>query len=284
MRRTDSLLLLVAGLTASLAAQERIPAAPPADAPRFEVVSIKRVSGSRSERSIGEQPGGRFVLSAMPIAPLIRSAYRSDTDDLIGAPDWVLSEEYDLAAQAGRAVGREQMTAMLQALLAERFKLAAHYEMQERPVYALRPARADGRLGANIRRSELDCEAIDAARRGGSGGPFPLPANGAPACGMAMRGGNGMQLLTGGLPLARLMGSIGAAAGRVVVDKTGLTGNYEITLRFMPQQAQNNAPDAPPDIFTALQEQLGLKLEPDRAPVRVLVIDHIERPTENRPT
>jgi len=282
MRRADSavaLLIVVAVL--SVRAQERIPAGPPPNGPTFDVVSIKRVTDIRNQRSIGDQPGGKFVLSGMAIAPMIRTAYAADTSDLVGAPDWVNAETYDLTAQAGRDVPRDEMTAMLQAMLADKFKLVVHYEIQERPVYALMLARADGRLGPHIRKSDLDCDAIQAARRAGSKVPPPATSNGAPACGMSMRGTQGMEVLLGARPLSTLASSFGSATGRVVVDKTGLTGNYDVTLNYMPQPKADAPPDAPPNIFTALQEQLGLKLEPDRAPLKILVIDRIERPTEN---
>ena len=282
MRRVDfavALLSVVALL--SLRAQERIPAGPPANGPTFDVVSIKRVNEVRSSRSSGERPGGQFILSGMTFAPLIRAAYPADASDLIGAPDWVLNEVYDLTAKAASEVSREQMTAMLQALLAERFKFAAHYEMQERPVYALVVARADGRLGPDIRRSELDCEAIQAARRAGSKEAFPATSNGAPACGMSMRGEQGMTVLLGARPLSALASTLGSPAGRVVVDKTGLKGNYDVTLRYVDRPAPDAPPGTPPEIFTAVQEQLGLKLETDRAPLKILVIDRIERPAEN---
>ena len=273
--------LLTALTVLPIAAQERIAAGPPPNGPTFDVVSIKRATDIRSRRSVGEEPGGKFVLSGMAIAPVIRTAYPADTSDLIGAPDWVNAEIYDLTAQAGREVPREQMEAMLRAMLAEKFKLVVHYEMQERPVYAMVIARADGRLGPNIRKSELDCDAIQAAWRAGSRDPVPPAGNGAPACGMSMRGTQGMEVLLGGRPLSTLASSFGSATGRVVVDKTGLQGNYEVTLNYMPQPKADAPPDAPPNIFTALQEQLGLKLEPDRAPLKILVIDGIERPTDN---
>jgi uncharacterized protein (TIGR03435 family) len=230
---------------------------------------------------VGERPGGVFMLSGMAIAPVIRTAYPADTSDLIGAPDWVLNEIYDLTARANREVPRDEMQAMLQRMLAERFKLAVHYEMQERPVYALVVARPDGRLGPNIRKSDLDCEAIQAARRAGSKAPAPATSNGAPACGMSMRGATGMEVLLGARPLSTLASSFGTAPGRVVVDKTGLQGNYDVTLNYMPQPSANPQPGEPPSIFTAVEEQLGLKLQPDRAQLRVLVIDRIERPTDN---
>jgi uncharacterized protein (TIGR03435 family) len=273
--------LLVALLGLSLRAQERIPAAPPPNGPTFDVVSIKRVTDIRNRRSVGEQPGGKFVLSGMTIAPAIRTAYPADVSDIAGAPAWMDSETYDLTAQAGRDVPKDQMEAMLRAMLADRFKLLVHYEIQERPVYALVLARADGRLGPDIKKSELDCDAIQASRRAGSKEAFPATSNGAPACGMSMRGEQGMTVLLGARPLSTLAGSLGSPTGRVVIDKTGLKGNYDVTLRYVDRPSPDAPPGTPPELFTALQEQLGLKLEPDRAPLKILVIDRIERPTEN---
>lgn len=273
--------VLATAAVLTAAAQERIPAGPPPNGPVFDVVSIRPAAGVITRRSVGQDPGGRFVLSGMAIAPLIRSAYPADTSDLIGAPEWVLNDPYNVTAQAGRDVPRDEMEAMLRAMLAERFKLAVHYEILERPVYALVLARPDGKLGPNIKRSEIDCDAIAAARRTGSTGPFPATGNGAPTCGMSMRGERGMEVLLGGRPLSTLTSSFGSATGRVVVDKTGLAGNYEVTLRYMPQPSQNPPPDEPPSVFTALEEQLGLKLVADRAPLRLLVVDRIERPSEN---
>ena len=96
-----------------------------------------------------------------------------------------------------------------------------------------------------------------------------------------MLGDQGMTMLLGARPLSILAASLGSGTGRVVVDKTGLKGNYDMRLRFVDRPSPNAPPDSPPEIFTALQEQLGLKLEPDRAPLKILVIDRIERPTEN---
>jgi uncharacterized protein (TIGR03435 family) len=283
-RRTRLSSLLIVLAVEAMYAQQRMPAEPPANGPAFDVVSIKRVTEPRNRRSVGPQPGGRFVLSGMAIAPMIREAYPSDTSDLVGAPDWVSNEVYDLTAQAGRDASRDEIRDMLRRLLAERFNLTVHYEMQERPTFALVLARPDGRLGPGIRPSNLDCEAIQAARQAGSKEPFPPTSNGAPACGMSMRGAVGMEVLLGAQPISRLANSMSGAAGRVVLDKTGLKGNYDITLTYSDQPRPDGPPpppDAPPNIFTALQEQLGLKLDPDRAPLKVLVIDRIERPSEN---
>ena len=90
-----------------------------------------------------------------------------------------------------------------------------------------------------------------------------------------------MTVLLGARPLSTLAGSLGSPTGRVVIDKTGLKGNYDVTLRYVDMPSPNAPPGTPPELFTALQEQLGLKLEPDRASLKILVIDRIERPTEN---
>jgi uncharacterized protein (TIGR03435 family) len=213
------------------------------------------------------------------VGTLIRAAYPSPVPDLPGAPDWVSSEPYDVDARAGVDVPPEQMTLMLQSLLAERFNLVAHYETRDRPVYALVIARADGRPGAGLVRSTIDCDAVNAARRAGRSYDGPLPANGAPPCGWNGQWATGGPTMRfGGLPLSRLSESVGQPDGRVIVDRTGLTGNFEFTLRYSEQPAPG---DDIPSLFTALQEQLGLKLVADRTPLQVLVIDRIERPTEN---
>jgi uncharacterized protein (TIGR03435 family) len=281
MRHVLASVSLIVGLALPILAQERIPAGPPANGPTFDVVSIKRVTDIRTRHTIGEQPGGRFVISGVAIAAVIGEAYPSDTSDLIGAPDWVGADFYDLTAQAGRDVPREEMQLMLRAMLAERFKLAVHYELRERPVYDLVLARADGRLGPEIKRSDLDCDAIQTARRAASKEPPPATSNGAPACGTSMHGGDAgsLQLLLGARPLSALATMIRSATERVVIDKTGLKGNYDVTLKYT--LASDPPPGAAPNIFTALQEQLGLKLQSDRAPLKVLVVDRIERPAEN---
>lgn len=174
----------------------------------------------------------------------------------------------------GREATSDELREMLQTLLAERFKLAVHYETQERPVYALVLARPDGRLGPGLRKSELDCDAIYKAQRAGTPLEVATPKNGAPPCGMSAGGG---MVRAGGMSLAVLTGNLAQAAGRVVVDKTGLTGNYEFTLQFDARPPGSTPADDRPLVFTAVQEQLGLELESDRAPcpaycTRVIVI------------
>ena len=244
----------------------------------FEVASIKQNRSGTTGWSFGAQPGGRWRMVNRSVATLIREAYPAQVPELLGAPAWVTSDPYDVIAKGEGDPTREQIRMMLQTLLAERFKLEVHVETQERPVFALVSARSDGRPSPGLARSPLDCDAVNAARRAGRRVDVPLPANGAPPCGMSLQAVEAQTLLFGGLPLSRLAEWLGPPSGRVVVDKTGLTDNYEFTLRYTSQLSPR---DDAPSVFTALEEQLGLKLVPDRAPLTVLVIDRIDRPTED---
>ena len=190
---------------------------------------------------------------------------------MIGAPDWVLSDRYDVTVKAEGDPSRDAMQRILQALLKERLKLAARYESQERPVYFLTVARQDGRLGSQLRQTTLDCDAIEAGRQQGQQ-PQVKVSNDAPVCGMRVAGG---RFTANGIALPLLTTNLRSRVGRVVIDKTGLSGRYDFSLVFA---ARPDDPDQP-SVFTALEEQLGLKLESGRAPLQVLVIDRIERPT-----
>lgn len=190
-----------------------------------------------------------------PTASLIWTAYDTPVYELPGAPAWVHTDRYDVVATHDANATREATTRMLQSLLAERFKLAVHYEKQNRPVYALVVARP-GRIAPGLTLSTRDCTAKERT------------------CGMSLGGG---VLRAVGQPLT-IISSAGRPDGRVIVDKTGLSGRYDFTLRYTLQPGPN---DDTPSIFTAVEEQLGLKLMPDTAPLDVVVVDHIERPTED---
>jgi uncharacterized protein (TIGR03435 family) len=177
---------------------------------------------------------------------------------------------------------------MVRSLLADRFQLAVREETREMPMYALIVNRADGQLGPQLTASTTDCQALMAAARRGGGPPPgpPLPGE-RPQCGM--RAGFG-ELRGGGMGLAEVARFLSGQLQRVVEDRTGLTGTFDFDLTFTPDQMPQGPPlpGAPPlpaadpngpSIFTAVQEQLGLKLESVRGPVRVLVVERIERPT-----
>jgi uncharacterized protein (TIGR03435 family) len=266
--------------------------APAASRPAFEVAAVRPNTSGTNQVSIGIQPGGRFTAVNVPLIVLIRIAHRLQESQLVGAPDWVVNERYDISAKAeaefspampGGPAGLQQL--MLQSLLEDRFKLMTRRETREMPIFALVLARADGKLGPQIKPSATDCQAMAAARRGGP--PPGLPQEGErPVCGMRMGFG---QLAGGGFPLSQLASSLSQTVQRVVIDKTGLSGNFDFDLKWTPDQLPQGPPPPGvtppsidpngPSIFTAVQEQLGLKLDSQRGPVEVLVIDHVERPT-----
>ena len=248
-------------------------------APTFDVVSIKRSSPNATGASVGSPPG-RFVMVNMDVRPLIGTAYGDDVDtsDYIGLPGWGTSERYDVDARAPEGATPADIVPMLRALLAERFAFRAHVETREQPIYELVRADPAGALSSGLTRVDIDCEALRESRgRGEKPALKPLPSGLFP-CDMSMRGGAGMEIRSGGMKMSDFGRSIQGGTGRIIVDKTGLEGFYAFTLRY----TGTPSPDSDvPSLFTALQEQLGLRLQAATAPVRVLVIDSIQRPTEN---
>lgn len=260
----------------------------------FDVASIKRNVSGQQNRGIGLAPGGGFSATNLPVRALIRFAYPIQNYQLIGAPDWVNTEFYDVAAKAPASVvnsnGRvmdEEVQEMLQALLAERFRLAVHHESRELPTYVIMLAHNDGTLGPSIRKSEVDCDALE---KSGAAPPRPVPGQ-PPLCGGRFGAG---RIMMNGFPLSQLALNLSTWTERFVVDRTGLDGAFNYDLQWVvdqmpmfdqigaPSRALATSPDpAGPSLFTAMQEQLGLRLEPSRGPVDILVIDHIEKPTED---
>jgi uncharacterized protein (TIGR03435 family) len=227
-----------------------------------------------------------MTITNAPLRLMLRQAFRVQDFQIVDAPDWVGSERFDVLAKAEGNPTPDQMQQMLRALLADRFKLATHRDTREMPIYALVLARQDGKLGPKLKRSESNCEAL--RNRPPSGPPPAAPApGGVPNCGMRIGGGN----MTGnGMTLAALTQPLAQMVGRVVEDKTGLAGEWDFVLEFAPESrgagpdgspaaATDRPPSDLPSIYTALQEELGLKLESQRAPVEVVVIDHVEQPT-----
>jgi bla regulator protein blaR1 len=269
----------------------------PADKPKFEVASVRQNTGDDGKVMIGIQPGGRFNAVNLPLWDLIRQAYALQRTQIVGAPEWTETARYDIVAKAEADIPRAgpgapigPLNFMLQDLLEDRFKLRAHRETREMPIYALMLARNDKQLGDGLRPSTVDCAAMRGrgARAGMPPGPPPGPLvpGERPTCGMLFAPN---QVMAGGVSLAQLTPMLSQLTQRIVVDRTGLEGNFDVSLTFTPERMPQGPPPpgAPPltidpngpSLFTALQEQLGLKLESERAPVEVLVIDHVERPT-----
>jgi uncharacterized protein (TIGR03435 family) len=262
--------------------------------PRFEVASVKRNTAGDPFIRIGGGAPGRYEATNVPLRLLIRNAYRLQDFQIVGAPNWIADERYDIIAKADSSAKPDQMQAMIRALLAERFGLVAHTEQREMPIYALVVARSDGRLGPKLKPSTADCAAIFAARRGGPppGPPAPPQPGEQMQCGTMIGPGN---FNAGYTTMQQFASSLSTFVGRTVIDKTGLTGQYDFMLTYTPEQRAGGPgptppPGAPqfapidpngPSLFTAIQEQLGLKLDAQRGPVDVLVIDKIAHPTED---
>jgi uncharacterized protein (TIGR03435 family) len=249
-------------------AQSPAPAATPA--PAFEVATVKpnHVGGPFN---FGFEPGGRFVAENVTLGFVLEHAYGVKDFQVSGGPAWIGSEHYNIEAKPEVPEERQaQRWLMVQSLLADRFKLAVHHETKELPVYALVVAKSGPRFHET------------AALPGPPGAPPPKHG---------MRMGRG-DLTVNGYGLDRLADALSRLLSRVVLDQTGLKGTYDFTLKWTPSEGQGAMAETPrdaapppdasgPSIFTALRERLGLKLESQKGPVDTLVIDHVERPSEN---
>ena len=239
---------------------------------RFEVVSIKRNPTAIEEAMSRMQPP-RYTGIGVTGLRLLTMGFLPITDRIEGAPAWFSTERYDVQATWSGPTEDLRLRAMMRNLVIDAFKVKSHLEMRDVPAYALVLARSDRRVGPQLKVAAVpDCLAANAAT--GAAVPASLQA-----CGM--RGGNsprgGVALKGTSASMERLAREL-SLTGRPVVDRTGLPGTYDFELEFSPAAT----PDAQlPSVFTALQEQLGLKLEATTAPVRVLVIDAVDRPTEN---
>jgi uncharacterized protein (TIGR03435 family) len=252
-------------------------------APAFEVASIKENNSASDNASVRALPGGRVSASNNSLRNIIRNAYNVQHYQIIGGPEWITTVRWDINAKAPDDAPPQQLLVMLRALLADRFKLVVREEVREMPVYALILARTDGRLGTQLRASAMDCAALFAAAKAKGETPAPT-TNGRPTCGTRTTRGN---MMTTGVTMADLARNLAPFTARPVLDKTGLTGAFDVELAWTPEQGplgpEGTAAAAPPStdgvaLYTALQEQLGLKLDAQRGPVNVLVIESAQRP------
>ena len=230
----------------------------PAQSPSFAVVSVKRNLSDSQERSMTTRPGGRIAAINATLRVMIRNIYQLQEIQLVGGPDWVATDRWDIIASAERDLTDQQLVEMAKTLLAERFQLRMHVETRDMPVYALVMARPDRALGPRLRRSTVDCAVAKTCGDRSSPGETQV-------VGRELSG------------LARLFERI---SGRIVVDRTQLAGPFDFTLRWRPDDNSGVNADQP-SLFTAIEEQLGLKLQPDRQPIEVRVIDSVERAAED---
>jgi len=243
-------LMLAGSLTPRWIAFAQTPARP-----SFEVASVK--PGDPNNRQFGyrQPPGGRYIATNVSLKNLISSAYGVPGPRMSGGPSWLASDRFTIEAKAAEPLppwpeSNAQLSLMLQSLLEDRFKLAVHWETKEAAVYDLVVAR---------------------------GGPRVKQADAAESSGFGMEQG---RIRSMALPLGYLASNLADLLGRPVVDKTGLAGKYSYTLAYTPDDAPPADANGP-SIFTALQEQLGLKLESTKGPVEFLVIDRAEKPDAN---
>jgi uncharacterized protein (TIGR03435 family) len=244
---------------------------------QFEVVSIKRHVTLEASGGTRTLPDGTFIMTNQTIESIIRGAAPVPVREVIGAPDWVKYERYDVTTKPPAGATPEQRREMTRRMFADRMKLVAHVEERERETFALVLARSDGRLGPNLKPSTLDCSPRPVDPKA----PLTAPElDVRKSCGLMV---SATSIVSGGITIDRLLPSIGGMAGGLVNNRTGLQGVYAVELTFSPGglTPDEKRGDEPPQFLTALQEQLGLRLQPEKTMVPVLVIDSIQRPSEN---
>jgi uncharacterized protein (TIGR03435 family) len=253
---TFGLLLTVAGIAAAQStAQTQDSAGPRAS---FDVASIKFHPGMVTFSADPAVHGRTVTGTASTLLDLITTAYGVRYDQISGGPNWVNSDHYDIAAKAEGegTLTKEQVRQMLQTLLADRFQLKIHRETKDVPAYAL----VVGKNGHKLKESSADAPGHNFTRSGGAGSLHMEATRGT---------------------MEQLTRQLSGTAGRPVVDKTGLTGYYAYTLDWIPADRPAEPDSDTPSMGTAVQQQLGLKLEPTKAPYEFLIIDRAEKPSEN---
>jgi uncharacterized protein (TIGR03435 family) len=249
------------------------------DVPRFDVASIKINTSGDAAKAMGPEPGGRFGARNVPLRDLLAIAYGIPPMfagiRVSGGPAWIDSTRFDVQARAERDLPPDQIAVRVRSLLAERMDVKTHWESRELPVYALTFAKPDRRFGPSLKRSTIDCAALRAAGQ-------------APPAGTCTGRFIPGSITASALTLDTLAANLGRFTGRIVQNRTGFSEAFDYQLRWTPTPEQIPAvppgvspPQVDPDgpsLFSAVQEQLGLKLEPQRAPIDVLVIDSAVQP------
>lgn len=276
---------------------------PPPTRPSFEVASIKPNTSGLNQVSISNQPGGRFVANGITFRSLMTYAYRVRDFQISGGPSWISSDRWNIEARpeeesvSGKMGPRDPsvpnpILLRIQSLLEDRFQLKFHRETRELPVYELGIAKS----GLKMKLSE-DQSPIQFPKPGEATPPKRDPNSPAPrgSSRMMMRADK-MELEANGIEFSAIVGLISQQVGRTIIDKTGLKGLYDLKLQWAPDMRQGSTPFGPmpagveqpqasdpsaASIFTALQEQLGLKVDPTKGPVEVLIIDSVQKPSEN---
>jgi uncharacterized protein (TIGR03435 family) len=247
---------------------------------QFEVASVKLNRTGDANMGAAAQPGGRFIARNVPAQFLIQAAYDvKDFQVASGSFSWISTDRFDITAKGpeGTPNGFEPLKPMIRSLLASRFKLAVHSETRESPIFELVAAKGGFRLSAP---KDASCVAPDPKS--------PQPRERRPLCDN-IRAAKGL-VEAHGIVMPRLAAVLSDVLGHPVVDKTGFIGTFDARLEFAPEEppfdpvSGDRVPvtdSQKPPILTALQEQLGVKAQVSKGPVQVIVIDSVERPTEN---
>jgi len=259
-------------------------------AARFEVASVKPTLRAGADvqglGNIRMMPGSRLVAETVQLRYFIQRAYGLKPFQLLGGPAWINSAHFDIEAKGDGSPQSGEMLLMMQGLLEERFQLKVHHETKELPVYELVAAKGRIKLPAP---QPGRCAVPDP----NVGSMPPAPGQAAP-CGQVIVAMSpaGMELRGGAVPIPELIRVLANLLGRIVVDKTGFAGTFDVHVQFTADEALGGLPAFPPppvgrntdmhgNIFAAVQDQLGLKLESAKGPVDVVVIDSVERPAAN---
>jgi uncharacterized protein (TIGR03435 family) len=273
----------------------------PAPARTFDVVSIKPSGATPTIGGgpAGFLPGGRYVTRFINVVGLLGIAYRPagpgslrvDQIDITHVPGWISTARFDIEAHVANPPegwsGQNDpvVQPFLQSMLEDRFKLQTHFEKREMPVYWLVVAKKDGTLGPGLKKtSAYDCDAIARQRREDPSS-IPAPPPGRPLCAIGIGRGS---VIGGSVTTALLATALRGTFGSPLFDHTGLTGTFDVDLHFNESNGPTTVDPANPaaiadlpPFVTAVEEQLGLKMEQHREPIDVLVVDHIEQPTPN---
>jgi uncharacterized protein (TIGR03435 family) len=265
--------------------------AQPAARPQFEVASIKP-SSSRRIMNVRPLPGRLTADASLQI--LAQYAYGVEPFEVVGGPNWLTSERYQIDAKADAAASRDQMFLMLQSLLEDRFQLKTHRDTRDLPVFALVPNKGSLKLSPPKEDVCVDSAADGPAEWTGAGrtaAPGEVqPSNGRCGSVVVALGPGGAQLKGGKIAMPELVRTLSKMLGRSVIDRTGFIGLFDLQLDFIPDDTTPSMPPPLPNssasttrvsIAQALQQQLGLRLQSTKGPVNVIVIDHVEKPSEN---
>ncbi|HYR86145.1 MAG TPA: TIGR03435 family protein [Terriglobia bacterium] len=276
---------IIAGVV--LAAIPFFAQSPDALSRKFDVVSVKPNKSGDGNVTFRLQPGGRFVATNATVRMLLRLAYLPMQDfQFVGGPNWLSTDHFDIQAQAEGALSQDENRVAVRAMLEDRFQLKTHREAREGPAYTL----LVGKDGPKVKSVDAPLPPQRVAPPPPPG-PGPIPASFTPPPGAVFRG-NG-NLIASAVPMSQIIDALAAILGRPVVDKTGLTGFFDVRLQFSPESASLAETGAPsleqpvgnnpliPSLFTAIQEQLGLRLEASKTLAEVLIIDSVQKPSEN---